>query len=262
MHVFAALLLAATLDAQAYYRLALQRMVNLPEPPVVSYTATIHATGSRFYVSVEPETGLAEFGFSIGSALGVNSASWLVSVQTANAITRVDLDGTAAVTRYPIFDATWWGAYVWLRYGFNGRSLATPSPSTSPTELESELGIIAVVRAIDPGAYRIIDRGNDTCENGDAARHMRLVAYSDPDRYPASDITIDVKTNDICTMGFDLRPTQFLAQTGNVQLHFTNVNGYPLVTDGRIQMSTKFHGLGKRKVEFDLQYTNVTFPKA
>lgn len=256
---------APPVDVRALYRQALQRMANMPEPPVVAYTATIRATGSTFYVGVEPNSGEAEFGIAIG-ALGANTKSWPVVVRTADGSTTIALEGGSAQTAYPIFDATWFGAYTWLRYGFDGKpriapsETPVPSPAGTPAPEPSVEGLIAVVRAINIGFYRVVDRGDDRCENGDAARRVRLIANGDPDEHPATDASIDLTTKDICTLGFDLRPTQFLAQSGYVLLHFARVGDYAMVTDGHIEFNTKFHGIGRRRVDIDLRYGGVTFP--
>ncbi|HVA28031.1 MAG TPA: hypothetical protein VNF68_07610 [Candidatus Baltobacteraceae bacterium] len=252
-------------DIRDYFRSTLQHMVDLPEPALVSYTVTVFATGQSFYVSRDPESGDAEFGFAIGDALGDTKASWPVRVRAADATTIITLDGDDAVTTYPLFDATWDGAYRWLRYGFEGSIPATPTPSTPPSEAPSAtpsptpapLGVIAVVQAINTGAYSVQDRGSEPCENGHLGRHIHLAARGDGDAHPATDLTVDTTTGDICTMRFELRRTQFFALRGSVEIHYERVGAYLLASDGRIRLHSDIQGVGRRRIDVSFVYSDI-----
>jgi len=251
-------------DIREYYRQALARMVRLPQPALVTYTATIFATGQTFYVSRDPSTSDAEFGFAIGDALGENTASWPVRVRTSDAVTSITLeDGNDAVTVYPIFDATWNGAYRWLRYGFGGGGpppSVAAAPSASPDEAPSSspeaLGVIAVVQSIGTSSYGVQDWGDGKCETGALGRRIHLIAQREPDAHPATDVTIDVATGDICTIRFELRRTQFFNLTGSVELHYARVGDYLLASDGFMRLNSDIAGIGRRRVDISILYSD------
>jgi len=235
----------------------------MPSPPLVAYTVTVTSTGAAFLVALDPASGEAEFGFSIADAIGYTSRSWLAVVRTSDVVTAVELDGGYARSRYPIFDPTWSGAYEWLRFGFDGRPPATPAPGASVAPAAEDAAgpsVIAVVRAISSGAYRVDDRGTEACEDGQNGKHLRLEPTGDPDRYPATDLVLRSGDDRICTMRFDLRPTQFWALAGTVELHFAQIGGYEVVGDGRLQFSARIRGIGKRRVTMRMLYSDFSFP--
>ncbi len=245
-----------------YYRGVLAQMSRLPEPPLVSYDVVVRASGATFYVSRDPENGEAEFGFSVGPALGDTSARWPVVVRTNDNATSVLLDNARAVTHFPAFNATWGGIDAWMRFGM---ASATPVPSASPPAPASsraeDYRVIAVVRSLDLGIYRVRDGGTTNCDDKSPARLLHLTARDNASRHPATDISVQTATQTICTIRFELERSELVGRNGYVQLYIKQLGSYYLVDRGEISFDAG-PKLGRRHVRLFLNYVGVEFPSA
>ena len=244
-----------------YYRGVLAHMSKLPEPALVSYDVVVRAAGATFYISRDPQNGEAEFGFSVGPALGDTSQLWPVVVRTSDNATSVLLDKTRAVTHFPAFNATWGGIDSWMRFGM---ASATPAPSASSApggSAASDYRVIAVVRSLDLGIYRVRDGGPTTCDDNSPARLLHLVARDDPSRHPATDISVQNDSQTICTIRFELERSELVGRNGYVQLYMKQVGPYYLVDRGEIAFDAG-PKLGRQHVRLFLNYVGVEFPAA
>lgn len=248
-------------SAEDYYRSVLVRMARLPQPPLVSYDVFARASGAMFYVSRDPQTGEAEFGFSVGT-LGDTSQWWPVLVRTSDNTTSILLEGTRAVTRFPAFNATWGGIDSWMRFGMQS---ALPAPVLITHEQETPvnggLPVIAVVRSLDPGIYRVRDGGTTACADNTPARLFHLTARQDPSRHPATDIGVQIATQTICTIRFELEHSNLVDRNGFVELYFAHVGSYYLVDRGEISFDAG-PKLGRQHVRLFLDYARIEFPAA
>ncbi len=245
---------------EEYYRRVLTHMTDLPQPSLVSYDVVVRASGAAFYVSRDPHTGEAEFGFSVGTALGDTSAWWPVLVRTRDNTTSVRLDEARAVTRFPALNATWNGLDAWMRFGMKE---ATPLPSAGvASPANGSTGVwpeIAVVRALDLGIYRVSDGGMTTCADDSPARLLHLTARDDASRHPATDISVQTSTQTICTIRFGLERSDLVDRNGRVELHLARVGSYYLVDRGEISFDAGPR-LGRQHVRLFLDYARIEFP--
>lgn len=246
-------------SVEEYYRSVLVQMARLPQPSLVSYDVFARASGATFYVSRDPQTGEAEFGFSVGSALGDTSQWWPVLVRTSDNTTSVLLEGARAVTRFPALNATWGGIDSWMRFGMQA---ATPPPAPAPeTPLAGSLPVIADVHSLDPGVYRVSDGGTTTCGDNTPARLLHLTARRDPAHHPATDVGVQTSTHTICTIRFELERSDLVDRNGFVELYFARIGSYYLVDRGEISFDAG-PKLGRQHVRLFLDYARIEFPAA
>ncbi len=240
---------------------ALARMNGVPQPPYVEYEVVVRASGAQFYVTRDPLTGNAEYGFSVGRALGNTDKRWNVVVRNRDEVSAVKLGDTYAATRFPGLNATWGGIDDWMRFGINGR-VATPEPSPSAQPLASpaatEAPVIAIVHALVAPDYRVSGGGPATCDGGSAARRFYLRARSDPYRHPATDVTVDDATHAICTIRFELVHNDVVDRDGFVELHLTKSAGVYVVGRGEISFIAQ-PKLGGGRVRIFIDYVGVQF---
>ncbi|MDP9023885.1 MAG: hypothetical protein M3N13_00735 [Candidatus Eremiobacteraeota bacterium] len=247
-------------SAEQYYSAALELMKALPEPPNVRYDATVRARGARFLLSVDKK-GRATFALEIGNASGVEHGTWNVAARANDPDTSIALaNGTHAIAELPLFNATWSGAYDLMRYGFEGRGSSQPSPQETTTAV-GQPHVIAMVKAIGTGNYRVSDSGAGSCAGGIPGHKLHLIARSDPERHPLTDVTIDTSSGAICTMQFGFRQGGAPGTIkGSVELHLRRFGAYQMITDEKIDLSIRVMGISAYQMGFDTVYNNVVFP--
>jgi hypothetical protein len=250
-------------NVEEYYRGVLARMSKLPQPQLVSYDVVARASGATFYVSRDPQNGEAEFGFSVGPALGDTSQWWPVLVRTTDNTTSVLLDGTArAVTHFPALNATWGGIDAWMRFGMAPSTPAPlPSPGASSNTTSADYPVIAVVRSLDLGIYRVRDGGATRCADKSPARLLHLTAREDPSRHPATDVTVQTSTQTVCAIRFELERSDLVDRNGHVELYISQVGPYYLVDRGEISFDAGPR-FGRQHVRLFLDYVRTEFPPA
>ncbi len=247
-------------SVDAYYRSVISHMSHLPQPPLVSYDAVVRASGATFYVSRDPQSGEAEFGFSVGPALGDTSRWWPVLVRTKDNMTSVQLDTARAVTRFPALNATWGGIDSWMRFGMQeATARPEPAPLATAAATSREMPVIAIVHSFDPGIYRARDGGWTTCADNSTARLIRLTARDDAARHPATDIGVQASTQTICTIRFALEHSDLIDRNGYVELHIARVGSYYVVERGEISFDAGAK-LGRQHVRLFIDYVRIAFP--
>ncbi|HET9095423.1 MAG TPA: hypothetical protein VFN37_02075, partial [Candidatus Baltobacteraceae bacterium] len=192
------LLAAAPPTPQQYYAQALAVMRALPQPARVSMAAT--AVGRNIGVYVGPQKSEPKMAtFVLGPGLA-STASWTEHYDAASNTSLIDTKTAQSLSgARSIFDPTWYGAYDWLRYGFDGHRPASAQNAPSP---DSQLKTIATLSVMAPGAYRISEGGAQQCPDGSPGHHLQMAARRDIDAHPLTDVTIDEHTMRICSFRF------------------------------------------------------------
>lgn len=256
--VLAVLFAAASGNAQ-YFLDALARMNGVAQPPYVSYEVVVRATGAQYYIIRDPITGNAEYGFSVGHALGETDNRWNVYVRTRDETTAVQFPNAYAITHFPVLNATWGGIDDWMRFGIAGRA-ATRVPEATPSPVASTgARVIAVVHAFSTPEYDV--RGGEAamCDNGSAGRIFYLRAKFDPYRHPATDVTVDNATHTVCTIRFELQHNDIVDRDGFVELHLAKTGGVYMVRRGEISFVAR-PKLGGSRVRIFIDYVGIHFP--
>lgn len=250
---------AAPPSAEAYYATALERMKALPEPAGATYDAHIQTSGSRFLLTTDGK-GRAQVALVVGSGAGVARGSWRIAQRPDDANTSIQLEnGKHGLTDVPLFNATWNGAYDFMRYGFEGRE-SSHGGASFDTVPSASPHVIAIVKAIGTGYYRVSDDGSGTCANGDPAHSLRLTARNDPERHPLTNATIDTKTGLICTLRFAFRSTGGLSASGYTELHFSQFGPYQMISDEKLDINVRLIGIAAHRLGMTVAYDAIEFP--
>lgn len=256
---FAALCPAGAATAGDEVFRAVARMDAVRAPAYVSYEVVVRAHGAQYYVTRDPTSGKAEFGFSVGRALGDTDHRWNVVVRTADETTSVALPGAYAVTAFPVLNATWGGIDAWMRFGIRGRDARPADRRPAAAATTPAVPTIAVVHALSAPAYAVSGGGSSTCDGGAPARRFFLRARYDATRHPATDITIDDATRTICTIRFQLQRNEIVSGNAYVELHLQPLHGVFIVKRGEIAFDPNPR-LGARRIRLFIDYVGVTFP--
>ena len=236
-------------------------MNGIPQPAYVSYQVVVRAAHAQYDVVRDAQTGRAEYGFSIGDALGDTDRRWDAIVRTRDGTTAVKLGDTYATSNFPILNATWSGIDDWLRFGIDGRP-ATPEPRGVPAASPSpDVRTIAVVHSLSAPAYLVSGGSSAGCDGNVPGRIYYLRAKYDPFRHPATDVTVDDASGTICTIRFALQRNGVVDRDGYAELHLRRSNGAVLVDRGEIAFVPK-RPLGNRRVRIFIDYVGVSFPAA
>ena len=267
------------------YQDAVTEMEAMPQPSFLTASIHIHDKGMGF--QVRNVYGWASpVILSIG---GVRSAEW-------NTFYRLDDNCAEIVTakRAPLlthdamFIPTWLGAFSVLMYGFPGdppgffgnlwkehhlnpalvsavSSCVAPAPTHNaeavvPVVNGVKLATIAVVRAIAPPAYRVIDAGPARCGTS-VGRHLRLLAY-DPRTHPLTDVVVDLANNRFCMMRFNIGDPAFASLRGSYEIHFAKKGRYLVVRRSLVTLHLRVLGLSLQKTTLAFSYRDFTFPKS
>ncbi len=255
-------------SATAYYEAALNTTKSLPQPAYIAFTTTVVAEGLTFHVTPY-HTHEAWLGLGLGD--GSAPHSWQ-SDHRASTDTTVILTGDGERLRAlsPLYDPTWDGANDWMRYGVfsaaqppydpQPHTQGSPVPQVMPSD--STIKTIAVVSVMGAKFYRIDDGGRAACPNGAPGHALRLSAIRDPDLHPLTGVIVDVASSRFCSMQFRIGNGSALGLTGSSELHFNDVGGYWMTTDGTTTFLVRVLGIGVKKAVLHFSYHDVTFPPA
>jgi hypothetical protein len=246
---------ADDLSPSELYVRALAVMQRLPEPPYVSYRSTFSSSGMR--ISLARDRGYASL------YLLINDLQSTLAVQTSyqSAEQRVLLGEPGAgdlVGLSPIFNPTWTGAYQWVRYGLQGKppTLTSARPPVGPAGIAT----ITVVDALSPGAYIVDDGGAQSCPNGAPGEHLQLRPRWDPMNHPLTDVVIDDDSSRFCSMRFGIASSGAMyTLTGYIELHFSSVANYWLVTGGNGNVGMQIFGRTYKQAPLAFAYTYLAF---
>jgi len=249
------------------YRAALQTMRSLPVPSYVTYHADLDPGDATISL-----TNLLDGRIKPRVVLGAEyypASSFEVAYRASDGLAAIAVDSDhRAYSSLALFDPTWNGVSLWLRRGLLAtidRVGATPGPNATPTPAKTPATILTVY-AFDPNAYRVEDAGVGWC-GSDPGRMLRLTATRDVGRHPLQRIVIDAIDGRICLARFAVSGTEGSAQfDGYVELQLGFASGYPLVTDGYLDVGVKQAGerIGFAHVRFHYRdvHTPVALPDA
>jgi hypothetical protein len=254
-------------SAEHLYVTALVAMRAAPQPAFATFTTDVGATGMKIAIVPvkRPSGDFAALALGWGSGMATNT-SWDTVHRSADDRTIVIKDRRKLIVLSPMYDPLWQGAYTWLRYGFRGEppsspgnaDAATPAP-LQPSPAASDVPAIGGVVAMYPASYVVMDAGDASCPNGVAGRRLHLVARSDPETHPLTDVVVDPAANRFCSMRFNMGRASLVSLTGSFELHFGQVAGYWLTTDGTADILIRF-GFGVKRAHLTFAYSNFTFP--
>lgn len=243
------------------YRAALQTMRSLPVPSYVTYRADLDPGDATISL-----TNLLDGRIKPRIVIGAGhypGSSFDATYRASDGLAAIAVEpGRRAYTSLALFDPTWNGVSLWLRRGLLAtidRPNATPEPDASPTPAKMPATILTVT-AFDPNAYRVEDAGVGWC-GSDPGRMLHLTATRDVQRHPLQRILIDAIDGRVCLARFAVSggegPAQF---DGYVELQLGLVNGYPMVTDGYVDVEVRESGerIGFAHVRF--HYRDVHTP--
>jgi len=185
-------------------------------------------------------------------------------------------DGHRYVTHGPEFDPTWDGSYRVLSHQLinnhcsnraQAQSSPAPEPSVPTPPADARLRTIAIVRVLGPGIYNIEDRGTVTCPDGDAGRALHLWSRNKNPNHQLSDVIIDLQNLRFCMVRLDQRADAGLGFDGTCEVHYGDVGGYWMQTDGYIEGTLRAlgiaagHGIWRFNL-LDMQFPNSLPPDA
>ena len=248
-------------SATRYYTEALETTRNVPKPATVSYMEHITSHGMRFLIA--PSHGEAQF--AIGYGRDMRTAQDVpVCFDAATHGVQLQFDKGSYRIRVAMFNATWYGIEDWLKYGFDGappdapNAVAAPAPKPSPAATDGPQ-TIAVVSAVDPGAYTISDGGQVACSDGAPGHRLLLRALRDPDRHPLTSVVVDSGSMRFCTMDFRMGAPGALSLTGQFEVHFRAVGPYWLAHDGTADFEARALGTSAQHSHITFAYDNFVF---
>lgn len=244
----------------AYYLEALHATRAAPQPAAASFDEQLRSSGMKF--ALVPDKDVARL--AIGYGRDMRNALDIQASYASQTGVQVTQDGATHHVSAPIFNPTWSGIEDWMRYGFDGppagsaHVAVTAAPTATPDTLAPPT--IAVVAAVDPGAYSITDGGAATCEDRRPGRRLLLHALSKPDIHPLTSVVIDESTKRFCTMSFRLGASSALSLTGAFELHLGAVGEYWLITDGTADFQVRLLGISAQHSRIAFSYGDFTFP--
>ena len=231
-------------------------MASLPQVRFAMYDVTVRSSGAQFYVSRDADQR-AEFGFSVGNAIGDVADTWPVVVRPYFAETTVKLADGYAVSLWPVLNATWNGVAAWMRYGPQSAvAAATPSPAPIP-QPSGEPQIIETVRSLGRSLYDVTYAGESVCPSGVAARLFHLTPRDRSSDHPATDVTIEARSFFICRIRFELHENAFVERGGHIELDLRMIGAYPFVDESFIDFQTR-RAFGNNHIVISGVYRRVT----
>ncbi|HTU81115.1 MAG TPA: hypothetical protein VMF61_03240 [Candidatus Acidoferrales bacterium] len=253
---------------EAFYRAALAQMQRIAEPAYVTYRTSV-PSGNTSIVVRSDDDGYAKVSIH-ASTLTDPARSWQVAYRGSDGAASIALPGQrSAITGLALFDPTWRGAFRWMRHGLIGTQTPPQQPDTdaiptaAPDAGVTPPPVIAVVRAFGTDSYEVIDAGPWPCADGRPGRHLHTVARADAATHPLTDVVVDLQSMRFCTMRFHQ-----IAKTGmnqgyfDIDLHFGNVGGYYLITDGRVTGGIRAFLVAAFHLDTTFTYDQIAFPAA
>ena len=219
-------------------------MQDVKSPSHLIYKSTVSTDGLSLFLSND-KSGRLAMGISLGGEPG--STVFTVDDSPSMPISRLELPAQhfTSETASPLFDPTWSGAHRWLRFGIKGEARGAETSGDEPPEPSAGLQIIAATAAIGSTFYNITDAGSKACPAGTAGHALDFEARTEPSLHPLIGATIDDSSHRICEMRFALSGRSgVMGATGYVDMHFADVDGYWLVTDGVVDIEARLLGIG------------------
>ena len=233
-------------------------MRDLPEPPFVTFTFDVTLQG-KITTALLDRHGRAIFRIWTGGAggWGQPSGSWATSHRASDDLSSIaNRPHSHLLSRSPLFNPTWTGAYDWLRYGIEPPPKPAPQPSAASDE---HLKVIGMVKALGPSSYRIIAADPAVCPGGEPGRHLQLASRNgDIKMHPLADVVIEIAHTRFCSMRFHSPAVEGVSFA---ELHFGVVHGYWMTTSMDMDWHTfgQF-GIGGERASWHVAYDGMRFP--
>ncbi|HEY9179788.1 MAG TPA: hypothetical protein VIO32_03650, partial [Candidatus Baltobacteraceae bacterium] len=262
LHVLALAAAVSTAPTpQQYYARALDTMNALPQPAYATFDMDIKASGAEIASSCSPKAGAA---FSIGWGRGMRHEIQTRGEYTLSGNAAAILEkGTYCRDDAAIFKPQWAAMHDWMRYGISGAPHfdSAKSPKSSKS-ISARLPTIANVTAVSPAAYDVFDRGAAVCPSGTPGHALHLIAVSNPDEHPLTDVIIEANTMRFCMMRFSLvnAVAAGTGAKGDMTVDFAESNGYWSITHGHAVLSLRMLGVSLKHFMLDTYYANMQYP--
>ena len=225
---------------QRVYSWAMNAMKAVATPPYIDYQATFSSHG--FWVNINCDgSGIARLQPKLGG-FNFPRATWHVLLRTSDDFA---LQGARQLPCRPFPYSPTWSALDDFSDYFMERfeSMNVPSPGSSvrpettpSSKTRTTLPVIAVVTAYANRYYRIHDLGITRIRDV-AAYHLQMTALRNPERYPLTDMFVDVGDHRVRAVIFGGGQRGFLAGGGgSATLYFEPVKNYWLVRRGKISV--------------------------
>jgi len=256
--------------ARILYLRALGAMSDLKQPTYVTYRLEGRSEGLEGDL-VAGRTCLLQVTFGKKT----ETDQWIIRYRTSDDETEIldSADDHRYVADGPAFDPTWNGSYRSLThqriYSYSecnavppqGPSAPAPMPSAPSTPSDERLRTIATVTVLGPGIYNIEDRGGAACPDGDAGRALHLWSHIKNPSHQLSDVIIDLQSTRFCMVRFGRPAGAGLGAGLTWEVHYGNVQGYWMETDGSIEATLRAlgivasHGIWRFRL-LDMQFPN------
>jgi hypothetical protein len=245
---------------------AIETMERLPQPERLRFTTQVEATGVNIGLAEGRGASAGYVGFELGWGGGMRpKTTWMGFHRHDGDRTVIVKDGKPLYVTSPMYDPSWDGAHDWLRYGFSGTIISDkPTPAPTPTPVPtaapqpSALYSIGSVRALNPGGYIVHDAAAAACPDGRPGRHLRLVARTDPQQHPLTDVVID-DAHRFCEMRFNIGQTSMVSLTGDFELRLGSVGDYWMTTGGTARFLFRAFGIGAKRATVNFTYADFGF---
>lgn len=248
---------AATRSPQQLYSDAIAKMDVQPRIPSLTFVTSLQAQGVR--VSITRDSG-GEAAVSMGLGSGQPLQRWNTSYDSNKHVSQLTMpDGSAAASHMPLFDPTWRGAHEWISYGIDGPPARGVDAAPAAVQPAASGPVIAQVTALAPSRYVVTSAGTTQCPDGTAGIALKMVPKEDPAHYPLR-LAIVNNSGMFCALRFDLRGSGgIMGVTGSVQLNFSPVDRFLMVSGGKVDMEARFFGIGLKHASITFQRTDYRF---
>ncbi len=246
-------------SAESLYLSAVNATSSRAQPAFES--ADLHSRSAGLSVRLFKHDHFVWLGFQGGN----EPSSWQIRHRTDDYASEIiDENGTRYVSGRSFFDPTWYGTYRALRDGMlfyqdiekplSARETPAPLAATSMRE-------IAAVHVMGSTIYRLEDRGQQACPNGNPGRAIHTVAHDRAPQHQLSDVIVNLQTNEFCMLRFGVRRDAF-GFHGIVEQHFADVGGYWTLTDGIIDGTFRALGISVHHGIWQYTLDDIRFPGA
>lgn len=254
---------ASSLPARELYVKAIATMESLKQPAFVTYRLESKSDGLKAELSKTCHPCLSP---------GNNVDRWAMWHRTFDYTTAIldQSNGLRYVTNNASMDPTWYGTARALHTGMFHRinSYAIPNPSAPPIAPratptpDTALKTISVMSVIGPGIYNVEDRGDAPCPNGDPGRALHLWSHTRNQGHQLSDVIVDLQSTRFCMMRFGMNAAGALGGSGIEELHFSDVGGYWMITDGFVDGTLRFLGIRAAHGRWYYRLVDMQFPES
>jgi len=255
--------------ARVLYLRALGAMSDLKQPAYVTYRLEGHSERLEGDL-VAGVTCLLQVKFGKQT----ETDQWNIWYRTSDDETEIldSADDHRYVTDGPAFDPTWNGSYRSLTheriYSYSEcnavppqrPSAPAPMPSAPSMPSDARLRTIATVTVLGPGIYNIEDRGGAACPDGDAGRALHLWSRTKNPSHQLSDVIIDLQSTRFCMVRFGRPAGAGLGAELTWEVHYRDVGGYWMETDGSIEATERTLGIAGAHGIWRFHLLDMQFP--